>query len=258
MAMKIWTLALTLMACAAMADEPYIYVESESSLNYLLRLPAGYEDDNRRYPLMVFLHGLGEMGNGSASAIQKVAVHGPFRSMREGNWEADLPLIVAGPQVGGVQPWWPHRDVLKTIDALQAHYRIDPRRIYLTGLSMGGRAVWEIAAKVPGRAAAIIPAAGWAGDLTADCGRLQNLGVWAFHGSEDGTVQFDDGQKPIDTMNACNPPPRVPAHMTRLEGVAHNNWDLIYENRHGDRHTGANGEEYDNIYKWLLTFRVTD
>ncbi|MDJ0928241.1 MAG: hypothetical protein QNJ73_11415 [Gammaproteobacteria bacterium] len=240
-----------------MADEHYQFVQSENSLNYLLRLPVGYDDGNQHYPLLVFLHGLGEKGNGSANAIQKVAVHGPFRSMQDGNWDADLPLIVAGPQVGGLQPWWPHRDVLKTINALQADYRIDPRRIYLTGLSMGGRAVWEIAEKVPGRAAAIIPVAGWAGQITAVCGQLE-LGVWAFHGSEDGTVKFADGQKPIDAMNACDPGPRVPAHMTRLEGVAHNNWDMIYENRHGDRHTGADGKEYDNIYRWLLTFRVAD
>lgn len=254
--MRKWACILALLPAAVLADEPYEYKQSRESLNYLLRLPAGYANSTERYPLLIFLHGIGENGNGSAKAIQKVAVHGPFRSMREGTWDASLPLMVAGPQLGRLQLWWPRKKVLAVLDHFIASYRVDPKRVYLTGLSIGGRAAWAIAETAPERVAAIIPAGAWSGDLRQECAELGHLGVWAFHGERDRLIWLRRGRKPVDTINGCDDPPRTPAHLTVLADTSHGHWDLVYDNRHGDRNIGGDGPEYTDIYRWLLSFSV--
>jgi len=254
--MRNWLLVLALLPVAALGDEPYEYKQSNDSLNYLLHLPAGYADTTERYPLLIFLHGIGENGNGSEKAIQRVAVHGPFRSMREGAWDASLPLIVAGPQLGRLRLWWPRKKVVAVMDDLLASYRVDPRRVYLSGLSIGGRAAWEIAETAPERIAAIIPAGSWADDLRRECAELDHLGVWAFHGERDRWIWLRRGRKPVDAMNGCEQPPHAPAHLTVLADTSHGHWDLVYENRHGDHNAGADGREYTDIYRWLLSFSL--
>jgi predicted peptidase len=255
--MKNWLCVLSaLLPVAALANVPYEYKQSENSPNYLLRLPAGYATSTERYPLLMFLHGVGEKGNGSEKAIEKVAVHGPFRSMLEGTWDASLPLIVAGPQFGGLRPWWPRDKVIAVMDHLVSSYRVDPDRVYLTGLSIGGAAAWSIAETVPRRVAAIVPAGAWSGDLRQECGELDHLGVWAFHGERDRLIWLRRGRKPVDMINGCELPPRAPAHLTVLADTSHGHWEVVYDNRHGDRNIGGDGREYTDIYRWLLTFSL--
>lgn len=250
-----------LMLCAlpvlCIAAERYEYIESAKGPSYLLRLPADYPDTQADYPLLVFLHGIGEKGSGSARALEKIATHGPFRSMREDNWDASLPLIVAGPQIGGPLTWaWSPELLNGFLDELAANYRVDQQRIYLTGISLGGRGVWEFAEHSAARLAAILPAGAWADDLSASCAKLRHLGAWAFHGENDRLVGLKKGQRAVDNMNACDPPPQPPARLTVLAGQEHGSWELIYDNRHGGHNTGADGKEYTNIYHWLLTYRL--
>jgi len=247
-------LLLALPWAATPAAEPYDYVQAKDTFNYLIWLPESYEDSDLRYPLLIFLHGIGEMGSGSEKSISKVARHGPFRSMREGNWDTSLPMIVAAPQVGGLRWSWPKKKLADFNVYLVDNYRIDRNRIYFTGVSMGGRAVWELAEEYPQRAAAIIPAGGWAGDLRKDCASMREIGVWAFHGTDDGIIKFRDGRKPVQTMRDCDVPPRYNPGLTPLDGADHGNWELVYDNRHGGTQLGADGNEYNNIYRWLLTF----
>jgi len=247
-------LLLALPWAAAPAAVPYDFVQTKNTFNYLLWLPANYDESERKYPLLVFLHGIGEMGSGSKKSIEKVARHGPFRSMREGNWDTSLPMIVAGPQVGGLRWSWPTKKTAEFGQYLVSNYRVDRNRIYVTGVSMGGRAVWELAEEYPQRAAAIVPAGGWAGDLRKDCASMRDIAVWAFHGTKDGVIKFRDGRKPVQTMRDCDVAPRYEPVLTPLNGAEHGNWELVYDNRHGGTHAGADGKEYDNIYRWLLTF----
>jgi predicted peptidase len=257
--MRSFLLCPALMLLAACASPPeispaYQYIQADDAPNYLLRLPEDYEGSNRRYPLLIFLHGIGEKGSGSEKAIQRVSLNGPFRSMRDGNWDTSLPLIVAGPQIGGMKWWWPTDQVAEYVQYLVNNYRVDRNRIYVTGVSMGGRAAWDLAEQYPQRAAAIIPAGAWAEDLSNDCASMRDIAVWAFHGTEDGLIKFRDGLKPVETLRDCDPSPRYAPSLTPLQGADHGNWQLVYDNQHGGSQVGADGETYEDIYRWLLTF----
>jgi len=238
--------------------EPYRYVETDESLNYLLKLPAGYQSGTDTFPLLLFLHGIAQKGSGSDKAIARVAADGPFRTMREGAWDSGLPLIVMGPQSGGLQPWWRGKEVLRILRHAEQTYRVDPDRIYLSGISMGGRSVWWVTEEMPEKFAAIVPASTWSGGVFPPCSQMVHLGVWAFHGEKDPLIGLRSGQRSVEVLNDCEPAPLVPAHLTVLEGVGHGQWDLVYGNRHGDRNLGADGQEYADIYRWMLSFDLSE
>ncbi len=123
--------------------------------NYLLYLPADYgKDAKKKWPLIMFLHGAGERGNN----LEVVKKHGPPKMIAQGK---SFDFIVVSPQCPN-DLWWPEQtDVLITLlDEIEAKYRVDTDRVYLTGLSMGGFGTWTLAAKYPNRFAAIAPICG--------------------------------------------------------------------------------------------------
>jgi predicted peptidase len=115
---------------------------------YLLSLPKGYGEKDQQWPLMLFLHGAGERG----SDLNLVKQHGPPKLIEQGK---DLPFIVVSPQCP-TGLWWP--ELLDTLNALldeiESKYDVDPSRVYLTGLSMGGFGSWSLACDQPERFAA--------------------------------------------------------------------------------------------------------
>ncbi|HMO65954.1 MAG TPA: PHB depolymerase family esterase, partial [Verrucomicrobiota bacterium] len=123
------------------------------ALNYLLHLPAGYvAGATRHWPLMLFLHGAGERGTNLA----RVKVHGPPK-IAETN--AAFPFILVSPQCPPGDRWDPHA-LLALLDSVMAKHAVDPERVYVTGLSMGGYGTWALAAAAPERFAAVAPICG--------------------------------------------------------------------------------------------------
>jgi predicted peptidase len=170
----------TAAAAAAAIDEPlYRTVENPGTLNYLLRLPNDYENGTDAYPLLLFLHGVVQKGGGTSASLERVAKHGPFRAMREGRWDQRLPFIVVGPQSTGIQPWWRGGEVRALLAHLMQTYRIDTKRRYLSGISMGGRGVWWLAKNFSNEFAALVPVSGWAGELTRSCDVFRGMAIWA-------------------------------------------------------------------------------
>src|SRR5688572_10001773 len=126
----------------------------EVAAQYQLFLPRDYNSDTERWPLILFLHGGGERGDD----IEKVKVHGPIKIAAQ---RADFPFIVVAPQVATDMIWSTARlDAL--LDDVQGRYRVDPDRIYLTGLSMGGYGAWHLAMEFPHRFAALAAISGGA------------------------------------------------------------------------------------------------
>lgn len=233
----------------------YQPVINEDSLNYLLHLPAGYQDSEREFPLLLFLHGIAQKGNGSLKSLQRVAVDGPFRTMRDGHWDDSLPFIVVGPQSSGIQPWWRGKELRDLLADLDNDYRIDASRRYLTGISMGGRASWWLAKNFSNEFAALVPTSAWAGDLRQSCEVFRDMGIWAFHGARDPLIGLSAGRKPIDVLNACVPGPKPEPRITVLPDAGHGQWQRIYENTHGDTNKTADGASTADIYRWMLSFR---
>ena len=120
-------------------------------LNYLLFLPEGYESGDKKWPLILFLHGAGESG----SDVQRVKATGLPKLL---DTKTDLPFVVVSPQSprGG----WNADTLNALLDDVLARYKIDPDRVYLTGLSMGGFGTWELGTAHPERFAAIAPICG--------------------------------------------------------------------------------------------------
>src|SRR3954469_9138291 len=148
-------------------------------LDYLLFLPEGYSNEgDKKWPLMLFLHGAGERG----SDVNKVKVHGPPKIVQN---KKDFPFILVSPQCPE-NKWWEPEEVVALLDEIQSKYKVDPDRVYLTGLSMGGFGTWETATQHPERFAAIAPICG--GGRPFMPGRLKRLPAWVFHGEKDNVV----------------------------------------------------------------------
>jgi predicted peptidase len=164
-------------------------------LDYLLYLPAGYENDTvTKWPLLVFLHGGGESGND----IELVRKQGLPLQLQEGK---EIPLIVASPQSRLGFGW--ENDLLASfVVQLQQNLRVDRERIYLTGLSFGGYGTWSLAKEHPQFFAAIVPICG--GGDTTDIWKLRKLPIWAFHGAKDDVVFPIETEKMVNAARRYN------------------------------------------------------
>lgn len=210
------------------------------AVGYYAYLPEPhYLDPTARLPLLIFLHGSGEKGNGTTE-LSRVAVHGPPRLVRNGR---DLPFVVISPQLPASQGSWPAGLVDELVTRAIADYRIDTTRIYVTGLSLGGFGTWNYARSYPGRVAAVVPIAGGGSTGTAIC-TMRDVPVWAFHGDADGTVNMSGTVNSVNALNACSPAPSVAPTLTIYPGVGHDSWSRTYD--------GSAGHD---IYAWLLQYR---
>ncbi len=171
-------------------------------VNYLLYLPDTYgQDPHQRWPLILYLHGRGERGQD----LDLLKSHPLPETLEQ---KPDFPFIVVSPQLSLETVTWSGRiEALNALlDQLQATYAVDARRIYLTGLSMGGFGTWEFALRHPGRFAAIVPIAGGYddyGSVPANICDLKDLPVWAFHGGADTIVPVRLDQVLVDALRAC-------------------------------------------------------
>lgn len=178
-------------------------------------------------PLLLFLHGAGERG----ADLELVKIHGPPKLAEAGK---KFPFVVISPQCPQGKRWMPAA-LEAFIDAIEQRYRIDATRIYVTGLSMGGHATWELAVQHPGRYAAIIPVCG--AGVPSRARRLRDLPVWAFHGALDDVVPLSASQDMIEAIKAAGGHPRF----TVYPQAGHDSWTETYAN--------------DEIYSWLMQQR---
>jgi predicted peptidase len=201
-------------------------VKKTLSLDFLLSLPSGYEEaSDKKWPLVVFLHGAGERG----SELENVAKHGPPARVKEG---AEFPFLLASPQCPEGE-WWTEQPVLELVDYLERTYHVDSSRIYLTGLSMGGYGTWHFATLAPKRFAAIVPICG--GGIPYKMRDILDLPVWAFHGGKDTVVPLQESERLIKELLQKG---NKNAKLTVYPEAAHDSWTEAYRN--------------PELYEWLL------
>jgi dienelactone hydrolase len=171
-------------------------------VNYLLYLPDSYgQDPQRKWPLILFLHGRGERGDD----LDRLKVHPLPKTLET---ETDFPFIVVSPQLPlEFLAWSSMIDPLDALlDQLQAIYAVDPKRIYLTGLSMGGYGAWEFVLRYPRRFAAAVPiAGGYEGPRAAleNICDLRQVPLWVFHGASDTIVPPSESEVLVEALQAC-------------------------------------------------------
>ncbi len=186
------------------------------TLNYLLYLPPDY-DAHESWPLILFLHGRGERGDD----LELVKKHGLPEKIANGE---HLPFVIIAPQCPAGSNWTEELDGLNALldDAL-ANFKVDVRRVYLTGLSMGGSGTWFLAGRYPERFAAIAAICG-AGLRWMAQERLVNMPVWVFHGDADPIVPVLFSEMMVEALQAAGGNVRF----TVYPGVDHNSWTRAY------------------------------
>jgi predicted peptidase len=218
---------------------------------YYEALPPGYDTTNKTYPLLVFLHGGGELGNGSDTSLPKILKNSLTRRLHEKDFPVSFvsgadtfSFIIISPQFEN----WPNvEDVHDVMEHALAKYRVDISRIYLSGLSMGGGATWEYAGSQYGTMlSAIVPICGasWADSAVAREIAYNQVPAWAFHNEDDGAVTVNSTKRYARLINAEKP--KYPVKVTLWPIGGHDAWtkasDPMYK------------EEGKNMYEWMLQF----
>jgi hypothetical protein len=231
-----YSLAIAFAFVIAQAQQANAQLTSEVTSNlvgYLQYLPDGYNSSTSNYPVVISLHGIKERGTTSTdvniikNAAWTVANVGIPHYIKLGQ---KYPFIVIAPQLKTSYGTWPADYVMSVINYVKTKLRIDPRRIYLTGLSLGGYGVWRTAGAYPNVFAAIAPVCSGGNDLSHACAiAASNLPAWAFHGDADKVVSYTVDTKMINAINNCTPKPSPLAKMTIYPGLTHIIWDKVYK-----------------------------
>lgn len=212
-----------------MRQETFIHTQkADLKYNYLVFFPNKYKESTKeKWPLIVFLHGAFERGD-NPDILKREALP-KFASKKE------FPFVIVAPQCPE-NSHWIAENVMQVTNKIISNYSIDKARIYLTGLSMGGFATWQIASRFPDKFAAIIPICG--GGNPGYVHKLVNLPIWAFHGEKDRVIPL---RQSIDMVNAVNEKGGN-AILTVYPHAYHDSWTETYENK--------------NIYEWLLQHTI--
>jgi len=244
---------LEVMNSSAVAEdtvEPYqahVYTSANGqTLPYHLLSPENVEE-GKRYPLVLFLHGAGERGTNNISQLVHVA-----RELSKPEMRSRFPVFVIAPQCPTGQQWvdtpWtadshtmpeqPSASMKLTIELLDQASQslpIDPARIYVTGLSMGGFGVWDLLQRHSQKFAGAIAICGGGDPAFAD--KIKQVPIWATHGDADTVVKVKRSREMIDAIRAAGGRPIY----TEFPGVGHNAWAPTAQNR--------------MIWDWLFTQR---
>jgi predicted peptidase len=219
---------------------------------YYIYTPSGYDTANAAYPLLIFLHGAGEKGNSASNptVLNLVLKNGPPFLIDSKKWAPTWPMIVVSPQCH--DSWWNATKVHELIGLIVQNYRVNRRRVYMTGLSMGGYGTFTYieAYSSRGAIAAAVPICG--GGDPSQASNYMSTPLWAFHGEADGTVPVANSINMVQAINALNP--AVRAKLTIYPKVGHDSWTITYDGTG----MGAESKEYDpfdeSIVEWFFKY----
>lgn len=191
-------------------------------LNYLEYIP---ETDGKAMPLLVYIHGAGSRGN----ELSQMADVGPIKELKNGR---SVDAVVVAPQCHA-ETWFDLFSVLaEFIEAFKNREDVDKSRVYITGVSMGAYATWQMCISHPDWFAAAVPVCG--GGMYWNAVRLKDLPVWAFHGALDDVVFPEESIKMVTAINRNG----GNAKLTVFPHDDHNSWDDAFSS--------------DELWKWLF------
>lgn len=219
------------------------------NLNYFVYLPKSYQDSKSKNPLLIFLHGIDQVGNDMDLLLK----HGLPKLANEGK---QFPMVIISPQQGHfVGKSYTGRFNTDLIHELIIHaiktYNIDTTRIYMTGLSMGGNGCWRYAIDYPKVLAAMVPICGQTfesetkRDLKKNACSIKDIPVNVFHGSNDEKIDVNHSIDMVKVLDSCKPAPKISPKLTVYPNVGHDSWTRTYSNISGE----------DNIYSWMLQYK---
>ena len=207
-----------------------IIEKNNISLDYLFYLPEDYnKDKDKKWPTILFLHGMGERGDD----LELVKIHGIPKIVDS---KKDFQFIAISPQCP-IDFVWRDEEMLIALESLLLkiikNFRVDKSRLYVTGLSMGGRGTWAIAAYRPDLFAAAAPICGGGDPTTAS--RLTKLPFWVFQGALDEVHFPKESEIMIKSLKNKGGEVRY----TLYPELHHDSWTITYDN--------------SELYKWFLS-----
>lgn len=205
----------------------------EGKLPYQLRVPMDLKTGSK-YPLLIFLHGSGEKGNDNKMQLK----HDPTKLAPKGVIDKN-PMIVVAPQCPADQMWSGQtlETVIKMVKNFQKELPVDPQRIYITGLSMGGYGTWSALTLEPKLFAAAIPISG--GGDPSSARKFVKVPIWAFHNDGDPTVGVDGSRSMIAALKKAG----GDAKYTEYQSTQHDAWTRTYKD--------------PALWEWLLTQKTS-
>ncbi len=199
-----------------------------TSSPYVVFVPHNY-DGKTLFPVILFLHGSGETKGGSKQPVE-VGIGAAIKKQ-----EKTFPFITVIPQ-SEKRTWKADSEdgkrALAILDEVTKAYKTDPKRVSLTGLSMGGFGTWSMAAAYPEKWAAIVPICG--GGSTSSAEKIKDIPTWVFHGDKDTAVKVDASRSMVEALKKAGGSPKY----TEYPGVGHNSWDNAYADK--------------GLFPWLL------
>ena len=203
--------------------------DTHFNFGYAQYLPKDF-DENKKYPLVLFLHGAGEWGDDLDVACR----HGFMKHVRESGRE--YPFICIAPQIPQNRFWGCYTEsLLAFLDYICETLPVDLDRVYLTGLSMGGTGTWMLGMAAPERFAAMAPICGsgiyWFGEALAD------VPVMMYHGDLDEVVPIEESVEMLRAIHKRG----GKAELKICYGVKHGAWEIAYAG--------------DELVNWLLSHK---
>lgn len=194
---------------------------------YVLFIPKAL-DGGKKTPTILFLHGMGERGTDNVKQT-KVGLPPAIEKRAD-----SFPFITIIPQA--VKTWSATKPdaehAMEILDQVSREYPVDPQRIYLTGLSMGGFGTWGLTLRYPDKFAAIAPVCG--AGKPDQVSLIKHVPVWCFHGNADKVVPLQGSREMVDALKKVGAEPKY----TEYPGVGHNSWDRAYNT--------------EGLYTWFL------
>jgi hypothetical protein len=229
-------------------------------------LPQEYNSTTKKYPLIIFLHGRGETGDGvwglnnllTAALPQKIAQGWDPQAVNPADGQ-NYQFIVVSPQAPSASGWsYQYGHVQWILKDVMSRYRVDPDRIYVTGLSAGGAGAWSCVTNGPEGAqkfAAIVPVSSAGVNYGSELDSIKYAGsrygvkVWSVCGAEDAWYSFAKNSTAL--YNSGTPAPVPQATETGIPGLGHvlAAWNTAYDpNWKSNQHN-------KNIYEWMLQYK---
>ena len=196
--------------------------------DYYFHRPATARD-GEAVPLVIFLHGKGKRGT-NLEVLKQI---GPPKHITKGT---AYPFAVLAPQCLKDEEgkgWWNIQDLQRLLRHVMETEQIDPKRIYLTGNSMGGFGTWAWASNYPRQFAAIAPVCGGGGS-NFKAKPLKELPIWVFHGARDRVVPLKRSEDLVDALKAVG----SDVKFTIYPKVKHDAWTPTYAN--------------PELYEWMM------
>jgi predicted peptidase len=219
---------------------------------YYESLPNHYAVTTKKYPLLIFLHGGGQVGNGNTD-LPLVLNDGVAKEINELKFPANFVVngnnfsfIVLSPQFRATPP---DLMVLNFINYALKNYRVDSSRIYLTGLSMGGVLTTEMSGLYTSMFAAAAPVAGESFGADKELNAINiahgGLALWVFHNSDDPTIGSYVATDFVNLVNSDNPV--IPAKVTIFQATGHDAWTQALDPTYKENNM--------SVYEWMLQYK---